>query len=171
MSERVALHEYQEALARRLQDKSGAASASTHISLRSGGGDWLIDLRDAQEIIPVPALTRVPLVQPWLRGLANVRGGLIAVIDFAGLRGEAATELSVDARLLVLAPRYGVSAGLLVMRSGGLVNAHDLVREPMPGLRPAWAAAVYRDPLGALHYALATDELVKSDVFLGAALQ
>lgn len=169
MGERIALQEYQQQLAQRLSQAAGQAAASTHVSLVSGSGLWLMDLHDAQEIIPLPAVTRVPLVRPWLRGVTNVRGNLIAVIDVADLRGEAPTETSSDARLVVLAPRFGVSAGLLVARSGGLVNVSELESEPAADL-PRWAAAAYRDRAGQRHFTLAADALVRSNEFLTAAL-
>ncbi len=177
MNERIRLADYQEDLARRLQEFAGAGTASTHVGVRSGAVEWLVDLRDAQEIIPLPPVTRVPLVQPWLRGLANVRGGLITVVDFAALRGEPATPLAVEARLLVLAPRYGVSAGLLFDRSQGLVNVRGLTRGPETAALPEWAAAAYADRAGearqgssGLRYELAVESLVRSTDFLGAAL-
>ncbi len=176
MNERIRLADYQEDLARRLQESAGAGTVSTHVGMRSGATEWLVDLRDAQEIIPLPPITRIPLVQPWLRGLANVRGGLITVVDFAALRGEPATPLAMEARLLVLAPRYGVSAGLLFERSAGLVNVRGLVRAPATSALPDWVATAYaahgengkRD--GNLRYELAVESLVRSTDFLGAAL-
>ncbi len=185
MSDRIRLADYQEDLARRLQESAGAGTSSTHVSVRSGTAEWLVDLRDAQEIIPVPPVTRIPLVQPWLRGLANVRGGLITVVDFAALRGEPATPLAPEARLLVLASRYGVSAGLLFACSGGLVNLRVLERGPARADLPAWAAAVYKDREDSRdegraesrkpdrtgpRYELAVQALVRSTDFLGAAL-
>ncbi len=181
MSDRIRLADYQEDLARRLQESAGAGTSSTHVGVRSGTVAWLVDLRDAQEIIPVPPVTRIPLVQPWLRGLANVRGGLITVVDFAALRGEPATPLAPEARLLVLASRYGVSAGLLFARSEGLVNMRALERGPATADLPAWATAAYKDredsheaarkiDRAGLRYELAVQALVRSTDFLGAAL-
>lgn len=196
MNERIRLADYQEDLARRLQESASAGTGSTHVGVRSGAVDWLVDLRDAQEIIPMPPVTRIPLVQPWLLGLANVRGGLVTIVDFAALRGEPATPLAPEARLLVLAPRFGVSAGLLFARSEGLVNVRALERGPVAAL-PEWAAAAYKDRedsrgedrhdrggenrqlsrvggraagRGGLRYELAIQTLVRSTDFLGAAL-
>jgi len=180
MNDRIRLADYQEDLARRLQESAGASTASTHVAVRSGAMAWLIDLRDAQEIIPLPPVTRIPLVQPWLRGLANVRGGLVTVVDFAALRGDPATPLAVEARLLVLAPRFGVSAGLLFDRSEGLVNVRALASGPATTALPEWASAAYAERSGdgdegrkgsaALRYELAVEALVCSTDFLGAAL-
>lgn len=55
---------------------------------------WCVAPReDVREIIPLPAMSRVPGAKPWLLGVANVRGGILAVADlnqFLGLPRRAA---------------------------------------------------------------------------------
>ena len=41
------------------------------------------DIRETQEIIPLRALTRLPGAPPYVRGLMNVRGVIITVLDLA----------------------------------------------------------------------------------------
>lgn len=54
------------------------------------------------EILMVPPLTRLPRVQPWVRGIANVRGRLLPVIGLAAFLGGRATLNWRDHRVLVL---------------------------------------------------------------------
>ena len=44
---------------------------------------WILALADAVEVLPVPKLTRAPLSKSSYAGLANVRGNLYSVVDFA----------------------------------------------------------------------------------------
>ena len=44
-------------------------------------------------MIPVPPITPVPLTRPWFRGVANVRGNLYSVVDFAAFVGVGAVEV------------------------------------------------------------------------------
>ncbi len=59
---------------------------------------WCVAPReDVREIIPMPSLTRTPGAKPWLLGVANVRGGILAVADLAqylGLPGQIAQPAS-----------------------------------------------------------------------------
>ena len=51
----------------------------------------LLPLRQAGEIFAPVALTTVPYTEPWMLGVANLRGGLHAVVDlaqFLGLREQ-----------------------------------------------------------------------------------
>jgi len=84
-------------------------------------------LRELSEPLPTAFL---PLVPPWFRGLANLRGEVLAVLDvlpFLGL-GELAERPSN--RLLVLSPPGSdATAGLLVEK------VHGVMAAPQEGLR------------------------------------
>ena len=69
---------------------------------------------DVREVLAVPeAMTRVPGAKPWLRGIANVRGQLITVIDLKAFLGGGASHTDRHSRVLVLASR-DVPTGMLV---------------------------------------------------------
>src|SRR3954453_18475660 len=123
---RASLREYQIALSERLQSAAAGTRVPTKLGVRVGGGAWLVDLKEAAEVIPVPPLSAVPLAKPWFRGVANVRGNLYSVSDLGALLGVAAGERSGEARLLLLAERFRAGAALLVETSLGLRNAADL---------------------------------------------
>lgn len=55
------------------------------------------------EILKVPTLARLPRVQPWVEGIANVRGRLLPVIGLAAFLGGSATLAWRSHRVLVLA--------------------------------------------------------------------
>ena len=101
---RSSLREFQERLARRLAEAKTAERRGL-LGFQCGGENWLIALPEAGEILPPPALSAVPLTQPWYRGLANVRGTLYGVIDFARFNGQPPTVAAGRARLLLLTGR------------------------------------------------------------------
>lgn len=55
------------------------------------------------EILKVPPLTRLPRVQPWVEGIANVRGRLLPVIGLAAFLGGDQAPAWRERRVLVLA--------------------------------------------------------------------
>ena len=73
MAARTSLRDYQRDLSERLQSAKGAANASL-LGVQVDDEAWLVDLREAGEVIPVPPVTPLPLTRPWFRGLANIRG-------------------------------------------------------------------------------------------------
>ncbi len=68
-------------------------------------------IEEMQELLEVPGCTRLPRVRPWVKGVANVRGKLVPVVDFARFLGGNLTAPPRQQRVL-LVERKGVAAGL-----------------------------------------------------------
>jgi twitching motility protein PilI len=135
---RARLRQYQEELLERMQAARTGSGRRTHqLGVEIGGERYLLDLLEAGEIVPVPALTSVPLTQPWYLGLANVRGSLVGVVDLArffGLQDGAAPDRAAagpSARLVTFAPALGLPCGFLAARVHGLRQAADM--QPQDG--------------------------------------
>jgi len=110
------------------------------IAFRIGGNNLVAPLGEVVEILDVPDLTMVPLTRPWVRGLANLRGNLLPVIDLNGyLHGEPA-RLTGKSRVLVI-DCEDVYSGLVVDEVLGMKHfrEQELTAEDCfvdPGLQP-----------------------------------
>src|SRR4029450_4143729 len=100
MAARTSLQDYQRELAERLQTAATRRSTSK-LGLRVGDDAWLVDLADAGEVLPVPAITPVPLTRPWFKGVTNIRGKLYNVVDFPAFLGGDSVSIGEQARLLL----------------------------------------------------------------------
>lgn len=76
-------------------------------------------MTEVAEILPMPETIRVPSVKSWVKGLANIRGALIPILDLKGYLQGGETKLSKKSRVLIV-NRSGVLAGLLVEEVFGL---------------------------------------------------
>jgi twitching motility protein PilI len=127
---RTRLREFQAELAERLRVARSTPSSQSRLALRvaHGGaaGNYLVDLPEAGEILAMPEITAVPLTRPWYRGLANVRGGLVSVIDLGMYLDGMPTELDKDSRVLSFSPELKFNAGILVTRMLGLRGTSQL---------------------------------------------
>ncbi len=75
---------------------------------------------EVREMLPYPdRFTRVPGVQEWMRGLANVRGNLLPVVDLQLFLGAKAVVSGKAARMLIVRMR-GLECGLLVPSVQGM---------------------------------------------------
>ena len=169
MAKHLSLREFQQALAARLAEAGAETAPHARLGVQAGGRLWLIRLEDAGEVLPMPAVTPVPLTRPWFLGLANIPGNLACVVDFAGLMGDPPTERSPDCRLVLVAERFAAHSGLLVARMMGLRNIHQLQAEEGGVDRP-WIRGAFRDPEGRRWYELDIGALVAQDDFLQAGL-
>jgi twitching motility protein PilI len=167
---RISLREFQESLVRRLAE-ARTGDRRTLLGVQAGDDNWLIDLTDTGEILPVPPLVPVPLTHDWFRGIANVRGTLYGVLDFSSFhRGNQIVPVG-QARLLLLGARHGVNSALLVSRASGLRSLDDFEPESGPADERAWVGQRLRDMQNRLWLRLNVRGLLAHPRFLDAGME
>ena len=84
------------------------------VALRMAGDLYLAAREETREVLGVPAsTTRVPGAKAWIKGLANVRGQLLPLIDLRQFLGSGVTPITRNTRVVVVNHRE-IPAGLLV---------------------------------------------------------
>ncbi len=89
------------------------------IGFAINGVPLIAKMDEVSEILPPPDTIRVPGVVPWVKGLANIRGSLMPVLDMNRFLYGKPTEVRKESRILII-NRLGVVAGLLVDEVYGL---------------------------------------------------
>lgn len=171
MTDRDALRDLQSRLAQRLDAARADAPQASWLAIECGGAGLLLPLAQAGEIFPLGAVAPVPHTQPWFVGVANLRGELHGVVDFAaflGLPPDAAAR--EPGRLLALNPAVAPHVALLFGRLAGLRSAAQLVREgDAAPPRPAFAGPRWRDEGGRVWQEIDVAALARHEQFLGIA--
>lgn len=108
------------------QPEAVAAGAEwVGVAFRLGGEAFLIAREETREVLAYPAaVTRVPGARGWIRGLSNVRGQLLPVIDLRAFLGAGSTTVSRSSRVL-LANHREIPAGLVVDEVMGFRRFYD----------------------------------------------
>ncbi len=83
------------------------------------GKHFVVAMSELNEMLEVPAHTKLPGVQPWVKGVANVRGRLLPIYDLAAFFGELLIGNKKQQRLLVI-DRNKTYAGLWVDQVFGM---------------------------------------------------
>ena len=84
------------------------------VALRMSGEIFLVAREETREVMGMPsAITRVPGARSWVKGLANVRGQLLPILDLRQYLGSGVTQPGRNTRVLVVNHRE-VPAGLMV---------------------------------------------------------
>ncbi len=168
------LRQFQQELASRLASKTAAQVESSRLGVTCAGEHWLVRLADAAEVLAVPAITSVPLTKPWFSGVANIRGNLYSVVDFArfiGREAAPATPGNPNARLLVFGPRAGeLRAGIVVERVLGLRNLGELAPAPRTEDLPAWYGSRWTDAGATVWQEIDLARLAQDPAFLSVGL-
>jgi twitching motility protein PilI len=128
----------------------------------------LAKMDDVSEILPIPETTRVPGVLHWVKGLANIRGSLMPVLDMNAFLFGKKTEMRKESRILII-NKYGISAGLVVDEVFGLRRFKPEDLQPggnqEVGSIGEYLAGEFVDQ--AHHWnVFSVDKLVKTDQFL-----
>lgn len=99
------------------------------------GSDYAVPVRDVAEIGRVPAITRLPNVPDFIRGITNLRGEVVPVLNLPALLGLQDVPLSARGRVLFLQGRDRISAsGLLVDEVKGIQRIQSQQLEQVTGL-------------------------------------
>jgi purine-binding chemotaxis protein CheW len=106
--------------------------------------DWFaLPVGDAREILQEPPLTPVPGVTSLVKGIMNLRGQLVTVLEPAWLLDRAPSD-DADRALVVVVQRDGIRAGIAVDRSGDVISIDPADRCSPQGRLPEQIESVTR---------------------------
>ena len=83
------------------------------VGFRLAGCTMLAAMGEITEILHEPRYTALPRVKAWVRGVANMRGRLLPIVDLSRFFGVSSTAARKQRRVLVL-DRDDLFVGLLV---------------------------------------------------------
>jgi len=76
------------------------------VAFKLGAEQFVTARAGVREVLPAPdQITRVPGAKPWMRGIANVRGQLLTIVDLKAYLGGGMAQGDRRSRMLVLASR------------------------------------------------------------------
>jgi len=96
------------------------------------GQEYAIDVHAIREIIKPPEITRKILVDPAIRGVIDLRGELINIVDLRVYFKLAETEVSYDSRIIILQGEIG--SGILVDAVKEVIHYEEEQILPIPVL-------------------------------------
>ena len=82
---------------------------------------YVSDIEEVREVVPVPDATPLPGSKPWVKGVANVKGRLVPVIDLSIYLGLPEPEANRTRQMMVI-DRKPLIAGLIVNEVHGMVH-------------------------------------------------
>ncbi len=123
-------------------------------TFRLGGALCGVDILTVQEINRHLSLTPVPQAPSYVRGVTNLRGRVITVVDLGAKLGLGAHQPGEQSRNLIVNSR-GELIGLLVDRIEDVVPADQTAVEPPPsnvgGKLGSCFSGVVKRELGLIH--------------------
>ncbi|MBC2654327.1 purine-binding chemotaxis protein CheW [Pseudomonas sp. MSSRFD41] len=99
------------------------------IGFRLGNRWYVAAMGEVSEVLHEPRHTLLPRVKPWVRGVANLRGRLLPIMDLCAFLGHEVSPLRLQRRVLVVEYKE-LFVGLLVDEVAGLKHFAQDTLEP-----------------------------------------
>ena len=152
--------------------ESAAGQEWVGVAFRMGGETFLVAREETREVLGYPAsVTRIPGAKGWVKGLANIRGQLMPMLDLRQFLGSGPSTPGRNSRIVVVNHRE-IPAGLIVDEVLGFrrFSESEFNPEPPPTVIrcDVYLAGAFRRG-GEVWPVLSLKSLVESQSFLQAA--
>jgi purine-binding chemotaxis protein CheW len=117
-----------------------AEKKNQYLTFVLGAEAFAMDIRSVKEVIQYGSLTEVPLMPEFIRGVINLRGAVVPVIDLSVRFGRAATDVSRRTCIVILEVEHEgtlVELGIIVDNVSEVLEIGDSDIEPAPAFGSA----------------------------------
>lgn len=106
-----------------------------YLAFTVGGETFAMDIRSIREVIQFGGITEVPLMPPFIRGVINLRGSVVPVIDLCVRFGRAPGAVAQRTCIVILELTQGdgaVELGVMVDNVSEVLSIAASEIEPAP---------------------------------------
>ncbi len=105
---------------------------NTLLSFSLGDETFALDAMKVNHILEIPDITKVPDTPEFMKGIINLHGNIIPVVDMRMMMGLEVTEFTVDSAIVVIAPdnQQGSNLGLMVDMVKEVIEVEGLEVQP-----------------------------------------
>jgi purine-binding chemotaxis protein CheW len=114
-------------------DEEEDTQKGKYMTFKSGQEYFGIELKHINEIIGMQTITEIPEVEDYIKGLINLRGKIIPVIDVR-IRFKQEPIEYTDRTCIIIVNVKSIVVGLIVEMIAGVVTIDDSNIEPPPSL-------------------------------------
>jgi purine-binding chemotaxis protein CheW len=116
---------------------SMASETNQYLTLTLGGEDFALEISKVREVLDFIQITKVPRTPEFMRGVINLRGNVVSVIDLRLSLGMSATEQTVNTCIVIVDIMLGCESMLMGMLADSVQEVIELDPdqiEPSPAL-------------------------------------
>ena len=138
-----------------------------------GAESYAVETRHIREVLPLPRVAPLPCVPSFVRGIINVRGRIVSLLDLKAILGLSGTTDSPGPSVVIL-QSPGIEFGLLADEISGLaeipISSIQASLPTLSGVRAEYLKGVTADGLVLLDAEkLLTDKKLVIDETVGSA--
>lgn len=127
--------------------QASAGASAQYITFKLGDELFAINVFQVREVLDLSPVTKVPTAPPYLRGVVNVRGKAVPVVDLRCRFGLPQTADTVHTRIVVLELEL---EGQMCVVGGQADSVHEVIEleaseiAPPPRLATRWKTDIVR---------------------------
>ena len=125
---------------------SATAERRQHLAFVLGGGDYAVGILKVKEILQYEEITAVPSTPRSIRGVINLRGRVVPVVDLAVKCGMPKTPVTRRTCILVVEAELGGAATVMGLMADSVSEVIDLGPDEIEPT-PAFGAGIRVDYL------------------------
>src|SRR5574340_1233377 len=114
------------------------------LSFHLAGEEYAVEIFRVREIVEYGAVTRVPMTPPWIRGVINLRWGVVPVVDLAVRFSLPVAEVTPRTCIVIVETELGGIATAMGIVAESVSQVMDLRAEDIEP-PPAFGARVRLD--------------------------
>jgi purine-binding chemotaxis protein CheW len=110
-------------------------TTSQYLTFTLADEQYAVQVYDVKEVLEYTTVTRVPRTQEFMRGVINLRGSVVPVIDLRLKFGMGETEKTIDTSIIVMEVEINgdkVTVGTLADSVQEVINLDEDQIEPSP---------------------------------------
>lgn len=124
-----------------------ALASAQYITFKLGDELFAIDVAQVREVLELPLITRVPTAPAYMRGVVNVRGKAVPIVDLRAKFGLPSTADTLNSRIVVMELMLDGESTVV----GGVADSvHEVIElegaqiEPPPRIAMRWRTELIR---------------------------
>lgn len=83
-------------------DENKSELSGQYLTFEMGGESYAISVTDVSEVLTVPKVTRIPRMPNFMRGVVNIRGSVVPILDLKLKFGIGETEITPKTAIVVV---------------------------------------------------------------------
>ena len=119
-----------------------------YITFSLGQERYGIELKEGKEILLPPEITRVPHTPKYVKGVINLRGGVITVLDFKDILGiDDDLKFNKEDKRIIITNIEGVTSGFIVNKMQGILTfaGEDIETENKNEMNSEFIKGIYTE--------------------------
>ena len=102
------------------------AEIQQYLMFHLGGETYGVGIHAIREIIEYPGVTSIPLTPAFLRGVINLRGSVVPVLDLSVRFGRKPTQINRRTCIVIIEINQGKDMSLLGVIVDGVTEVHEV---------------------------------------------